>query len=168
MTNRSDDRKCDNATLRSHGARSKFQLDRHATLNVRGGHGGHGAAFLVTRRVARHVLHLSGRTLRGGFHPAGTYARRPTLASHGTLECRRVREISRKWGAHVREAGTAVRPGSSTRGPFDSSRLARTTLEPAPSRYTRVSSRSHRTSPAHASTSTAINTPPADPPSPAP
>ena len=119
MTNRSDDRKCDNATLRSHGARSKFQLDRHATLNVRGGHGGHGAAFLVTRRVARHVLHLSGRTLRGGLHPAGTYARRPTLASPGTLECRRVREISRKWGAHVREAGTAVRPGSSTRGPFD-------------------------------------------------
>ena len=47
-------------------------------------------------------------------------------------------------------------------------RLARTTLEPAPLRYTRVSSRPHRTSPALASTSTAINTPPADPTSPAP
>jgi len=40
------------------------------------GTGGHGATFLSARRVARHVLNISGRSLCGGLHPAGERAPR--------------------------------------------------------------------------------------------
>ena len=59
------------------------------------GTGGHGAAFLSARRVARHVLNISGRSLRGGLHPAGERAPRCStrISSEPTLRVSEARNI---------------------------------------------------------------------------
>ena len=69
----SADRRASIATLRTRSKSREVRPTAHSDPCA-AGTGGHGAAFLWARRVARHVLNISGRSLRGGLHPAGERA----------------------------------------------------------------------------------------------
>ena len=97
----SADRRASIATLRTRSKSREVRPTAHSDPCA-AGTGGHGAAFLWARRVARHVLNISGRSFRGGLHPAGE---RPPRCSTSHLLGTRPSDVGRREISQV--AGSA-------------------------------------------------------------